>query len=116
MLCLFFKEADTPIKVHQDVNLFATEFTELDQSVTFTIQPNRMAYLLCMEGSISLSSATSDSSVTAVKHDAVELQGADEAVTVTVTARELEDREGGKSAHFMYFEMKQDAHGGRTDV
>lgn len=77
-----------------------------------------MAYLLCVEGSIQLSPDIPNSnSVVAVKHDAVEFQGNEESYTVTVTPHDLEEREGGgKSAHFIYFEMKQDAQGGRTDV
>lgn len=102
----------TPIKVHQDVNLFAAEFTDLDHSLQITIKPNRMAYLLCMEGSTKFDSEGQE--VVAVRHDAVELYGP---LTVNVSPLELEaTEEGGKSAHFMFFEMQQDSKGGRSDV
>lgn len=113
------KGVDTPIKVHQDVNLFTSELTDMSKSVTITINPDRMAYLLCMEGSIKLEDeSNSSNSVSAVKHDGVELQGqAQGPITVTVSPLELEETEGGKkSAHFIFFEMKQDAQCGRSDV
>jgi len=120
--------------VHQDVNLFAAELSAVGSTVAFTLRPGRMAYLLCVEGGVTLSTAgtagtdgsaaggescgaSSGGSVAAARHDAVELQGQGGAVEVRVSASALEAVEGGASAaHVIMFEMAQDTRGGRGDL
>ena len=86
-----------------------------------------MAYLLCIEGILHLSAAPTEggsseactaTTLTASRHDEVEIQGqAGGSVVVTVEATGVEPTEGGtQSAHFMVFEMKKDRQGGRTDI
>lgn len=119
----------TPIKVHQDLNLFVSELMQVGASVSFAVNPGRMAYLLCIEGAIELGGGGAVGDVQcaptqvckAERHDAVEIQGPTDRdaapVTVTVTASRLEAVEGGaQAAHFMMFEMKQDPRGGRGDL
>jgi len=122
------------------MNLFATEFDAVDNSVTLQLKPGRMAYLLCIEGAVTVSAEDSAQScdagasspvaggkgrnpVTARRHDAVELQGqgsgdaAAAAVAVSVKAAAVEAAEGAvKVAHFIVFEMPQDPRGGRKDL
>jgi hypothetical protein len=131
--------------VHQDINLFASELDAVGQAVTLQLKPGRMAYLLCVEGAVTVSTAEATAStevtaagpasdanplaggkgrspVTARRHDAVELQGQGAsgtaaAVAVTVTAVAVEAAEGGKAvSHFIVFEMAQDPRGGRKDL
>lgn len=110
------KDANTPIKVHQDMNLYVTEFSEVNKSVTFTLSAGRMIYLLCMEGEVSVGTNQGESSIIASKHDAVEMQGAKNDLIVTISSTKVEETEGGiPSAHVLFFEMKQDGKGGRSD-
>lgn len=122
------------------MNLFATEFDAVDNAVSLELKPGRMAYLLCIEGAVTVSAdesaqSCSDSGgasplaggkgrnpVTARRHDAVELQGQGDAgnaaaVTVSVKAAAVEAAEGAVTvAHFIVFEMLQDPRGGRKDL
>lgn len=123
------------------MNLIATEFGAVDNAVFLELKPGRMAYLLCIEGAVTVSAdesaqSCSDSGgasplvggkgrspVTARRHDAVELQGqgdaarAAAAVTVSVKAAAVEAAEGAVAvAHFIVFEMPQDPRGGRKDL
>ncbi len=43
------KESDAPIKIHQDVNVYAT-ILSAGKSIDFNVGGNRQAYLVCMEG------------------------------------------------------------------
>jgi redox-sensitive bicupin YhaK (pirin superfamily) len=43
------KENNAPIKVHQDINVYATTLSE-GKSIDFKVGENRQAYLACLEG------------------------------------------------------------------
>jgi hypothetical protein len=126
--------------VHQDVNLYVAEFSAEGQAASFDLKPGRMAYLLCVEGGVTLTAAPKVAaagpaggeagvcpaveagpldSAALGRHDAVEMQGSSSAgvVTVTVAASGLEAVEGGGTgAHVLMFEMAQDKRGGRKDI
>ena len=61
---------DIPIQINQDVNIYVTEL-DVDKSLIFNLLPKRQAYLLCIEGDITLTNT--DTTTTLEKHDAAEL-------------------------------------------
>mmetsp|Transcript_18944 Transcript_18944/g.47920 ORF Transcript_18944/g.47920 Transcript_18944/m.47920 type:complete len:279 (-) Transcript_18944:95-931(-) len=66
----------TPIKIEQDANFYVAELDE-GVAVDLDLRANRQAYLLCIEGSVSIEATTEDA-VCAEKldeHDASELFG-----------------------------------------
>ena len=63
----------TPIKISQDCNIYVTELDN-SQTLSFPMKAARQAYLLCMEGQISLQIENSDQSEISLKqHDAAEI-------------------------------------------
>ena len=62
----------TPIKINQDANIHVTEVNQ-GQSVTFTLNPGRQAYLLCMEGNAIVEGAHGVETLD--RHDAAEIFG-----------------------------------------
>jgi quercetin 2,3-dioxygenase len=73
---------DTPIKINQDANIFVSELDPVNgelvpTSVTYTLPVNRQAYLVCVEGSVSVSSTVNDKpqTIELVRHDAAEIVG-----------------------------------------
>jgi redox-sensitive bicupin YhaK (pirin superfamily) len=48
--------SDTPIGIEQDANMFVVEM-DANQSVHFPVKNDRMAYVLCVEGSVKLTTA-----------------------------------------------------------
>eukprot|EP00924_Labyrinthula_sp_SR-Ha-C_P002751 snap_masked-scaffold_13-processed-gene-6.26-mRNA-1 protein AED:0.01 eAED:0.01 QI:0/-1/0/1/-1/1/1/0/271 len=96
-------EANTPIKVNQDVNLHVSELKE-GEAVSFKIAKGRQAYFLMVESDEKLVSVKSEAEGSGQcthlqlrSHDAAKIKSGQ---NVTVTAPE-----GGK-AHFLYMEMK----------
>ncbi len=47
-------KGQAPLYVCQDVNLYVSELTEKDKSVSFSLEEGRQAYLNCFEGSINI--------------------------------------------------------------
>ncbi len=43
-----------PLYILQDINVFVSELTDKEQSVSFTLNKNRQAYIYCFEGSIDI--------------------------------------------------------------
>jgi len=100
----------TPVKVHQDVDAYASEL-ELGKSVALNLPPGRMAYLLCVEGSVRLNGEKE-----LRRHDGAEITG-DGGGKVTVEAIDVEDVEGGKKvAHILVFAMRSVPDAGRKDM
>jgi redox-sensitive bicupin YhaK (pirin superfamily) len=66
---------ETPVKINQDVNMYVTELDE-GGSLGFTLQKGRMAYTLCIEGSISIFGDHGTESLQ--QHDAAQLLGQNE--------------------------------------
>lgn len=99
----------TPVKINQDVNAFASEL-DIGQSVTLKLPPGQMAYLLCVEGSVTLNNEKD-----LKKYDAAELTGS--GGEVTIEAAEVENVEGGeKVAHILCFVMPSSPGAGRGDL
>jgi len=48
--------ADTPVKINQDGNIFVAEL-DPGMELSYTLKPDRQAYILCLEGSLHLSSS-----------------------------------------------------------
>ena len=111
--------AVAPVKINQDLDCFVAE---LEQGVQLTheLLNNRQAYLLCIEGSITMSGhATSNETAgtqTLRKYDACEITGT--GGTLVVCAVETETTEQGTAlAHVMLFVMASDDRAaGRRDL
>lgn len=87
------ESADTPVKINQDGNIFVTEL-DAGHEVTFDLKADRQAYVLCLEGSMQLSSSTVSEDL--VQHDACKAFGA---TTLTVKA-------GAEGTHVLMVEMQ----------
>uniref|UniRef100_A0A7S4KAJ6 Pirin N-terminal domain-containing protein n=1 Tax=Guillardia theta TaxID=55529 RepID=A0A7S4KAJ6_GUITH len=85
--------AKTPVKINQDVNMFASELSG-GKTVDLTLEKGRQAYLLCMEGKVQVTSSTVNESLQ--RHDAAEVVG-------PATLKLEADQAGG--AHLLYVEM-----------
>ena len=93
---------DIKVRVHQDINVYATETTE---PVDFTLQPGRQAYLLCVDGNVDITASATTKSLE--RHDAAELYGPGD-FSFTPPA--------GKNCHLLMFEMAAVPRSGRTDA
>ena len=123
----------TPVTMHQDVNMFTSELLPSSNGrgrpPPFRLAKGRMAYLLCVEGSVSMApgktggreassceeSATGGppgSAVALVRHDAVEIVARSGPAEFTIENTGLP----GESALVLMFEMKMDSNGGRSDL
>jgi redox-sensitive bicupin YhaK (pirin superfamily) len=80
-----------PLYVCQDVNLYVSELTEKDRSVSFSLEEGRQAYLNCIEGSINIEGYPSLG-----ERDSLELHG----------KSELDISLASDNAHFILLEMK----------
>lgn len=67
------RHVDTPVKLHQDVQLYASE-VDAGNSVEFDFAEDRIGYILCIEGSMDVTGAhgTLEKLVT---HDAADIKG-----------------------------------------
>jgi redox-sensitive bicupin YhaK (pirin superfamily) len=92
-----------PIKINQDANIFVTEVSH-GNTVNFEIKQGRQAYLLCIDGSVNLSTESGNAEL--LKHDAAELVG-------PLTFRNSPT--GSSPAHLLIVEMEASGTG-RTDV
>jgi len=101
-------DVTTPVKVNQDINVYVTELEE-NAKVPLLLREGRQAYLLCVEGSVSLQKQEAESESDILEHldqhDALEVQGE--------TTLELKAR--GQKAHLLLFEMQRDG-SGRIDL
>ena len=79
----------TPVKIHQDCNVFATEMSPNVASKALSIGKDRQAYLLCMEGSCKIAGQDMQ------RHDSAEIKG----------PLELELLSGSAGAYVLVFEM-----------
>uniref|UniRef100_A0A6B2LDJ4 Pirin N-terminal domain-containing protein n=1 Tax=Arcella intermedia TaxID=1963864 RepID=A0A6B2LDJ4_9EUKA len=63
-----------PVKVHQDVNIYATLLSPL-QSLGFTLGEERQGYLVCLEGEVEVSWDEGKGKERLERHDAAEIKG-----------------------------------------
>lgn len=90
--------ADTPIKIHQDVDLSVAEL-DAGKDVMYNLKAGRMAYLLDMEGEVTVTAADATNSLELVRHDAADLFGP---ASLTLVA-------GGSGAHLLLVDMASTA-------
>lgn len=95
--------AQTAVKVNQDANIFATE-VEAGRSVSMDLSAGRQGYLVCMEGSATVS-LPGQPPADLGRHDAAEVYGGG-VLTVEAT---------GEGAHLLLVEMAHTGKG-RTDL
>lgn len=98
-------KVQTPVAVVQDVDAFASEL-ERGQGVTYELPAGRQAYLLCIEGSVSVNGKTLH------RHDACEIKGGG---PIEISATETEETQHGNVAHILVFAMAE-AGSGRKDI
>jgi redox-sensitive bicupin YhaK (pirin superfamily) len=101
-----------PIQISQDCNIYVTEL-DASQQLLFPLQANRQAYLLCLEGQVSIQIQGSDQQqpqvVTLDQHDAAEL-------FVTAADTQLVTRASDSSStHVLMVEMAYTGRG-RSDL
>lgn len=110
--------SDTPIRIEQDANMFVVEM-DADECVDFLVKNDRMAYVLCVEGSVKLTTADGGNEVILQRHDGCEVTpgNGSENITLTFSAIGSEEVEGADiSAHVLMFEMAHVDGSGRNDV
>jgi redox-sensitive bicupin YhaK (pirin superfamily) len=98
---------DTPVKIAQDMNCYAAEL-ERGKSTNVTLDKERQAYLLCVEGELEVNGQKME------KYDGMEIQG-DEASALEIKATGVEETENGQVAHFLMFDMPLVHGSGRSD-
>jgi quercetin 2,3-dioxygenase len=102
------KDASTlaPVKIHQDVDAYAAEL-ELGQPITYELPKGRQAYLLCIEGGLSINDKALN------KYDACEITNGG---SIHMVATNTETTENGDVAHILLFVMPAVPNSGRTDL
>ena len=100
------KSTSTEVEINQDVDAYASEL-DLGKKVTYDLPPGRMAYLICLEGGITINGKKLQ------RHDACEIT---KGGTLEIEATDVEDTENGKLAHFLMFVMKEVPGSGRKDI
>lgn len=89
-------EKNVPVKVQQDVNMFVTEISK-GKTLELTLQPARQAYILCMEGGVSINDVVLE------RHDSM---------TAVPTSNEKTNfrfsTSKDKTAHILVVEMEAD--------
>ncbi|KAL7506803.1 hypothetical protein ACHAXN_004044 [Cyclotella atomus] len=99
----------TPVEIEQDANLYVAEM-DAGQSLSFEVSKNRMAYILCVDGSVKVTSGSSE--VGLGRHDGCEVTPDN-----VSNGAELHFRTGDDMpAHVLMFEMEYTGGiAGRTD-
>lgn len=101
-----------PIQINQDANIHVAEL-DAGRSVHFEVQEGRQAYLLCLEGSVTLQGSGLGKNDLALqeqldRHDAAEIYGP---LSFTLTAETLVDTKEG--AHMLLVDMPYTGQGRR---
>lgn len=100
---------DTPVKLNQDVNCFAGEL-ELGKCLSVDLPKGRQAYLLCLEGTLTVNGNT------LARHDACEITGSGDGTPLEIEATGVEQTENGEVGHFLMFDMNEVKGSGRKDL
>jgi redox-sensitive bicupin YhaK (pirin superfamily) len=112
------ESTDTPVQIEQDANLFVAEM-DPKQSIDLEIKSDRMAYVLCVEGSVKLDDGNGKE-VTLERHDGCEIipVKSGDAGKVKFEAVGSEKAEDGTDigAHVLVYEMKRVEGAGRRDI
>ena len=109
------KSTDTPVQIEQDANLFVAEMDD-GQTLDFQLKENRMAYALCVEGSVKLQDGNGE--VVLQRHDGCEIKPDEKDGKLTFEAIGSEKVEDGSelAAHVLVFEMANVEGSGRKDL
>lgn len=99
-------EVSTPVKISQDADAHAAEL-DLGQKIVHDLSEGRQAYLLCLEGEVTVNGKKLG------RHDACEIVGGG---PLEIEATGVEDTENGKLAHILMFSMKEVPGSGRKDL
>lgn len=99
----------TPVEINQDVDAFATEL-EMDKCVEMDLPEGRMAYLLCVEGGVTVNGKRHQLE----KHDAAEITGSSGG-KLEIEATNTEETATGNVAHVLMFTMPAKEGAGRSD-
>jgi hypothetical protein len=54
IICSSKNKDHAPLYICQDINVYVSELTEKDRSISFTLKEDRQAYIYCFEGSINI--------------------------------------------------------------
>lgn len=100
------KGVETPVKISQDADTFATEL-DLGQKVVHEMPKGRQAYLICLEGKVKVNGKELE------RQDACEITGGG---AIEIEATGVEETENGEVAHVLMFSMKEVPGSGRKDV
>lgn len=106
------RSADSPVQISTDANIFVAEIAAAkgsgkEQVLPLVIAPGRQAYLLCMEGQLTVGGGESkEEAITLAQHDAAEVL--DGALLVVETV--------GGYAHVLVVEMAAQPGSGRRDL
>eukprot|EP00804_Cyclotella_cryptica_P017622 CCRYP_006758-RA/>CCRYP_006758-RA protein AED:0.42 eAED:0.42 QI:0/-1/0/1/-1/1/1/0/290 len=101
----------TPVEIEQDANLFVAEL-DRGQSISFIANHDRMAYILCVEGTVNVSSGAYE--VKMDRHDGCEVTPV---ASSYASSKDLVFRAGDEaSAHVLVFEMEHIQGAGRKDI
>jgi redox-sensitive bicupin YhaK (pirin superfamily) len=92
--CVDNAKTDAPIRIHQDVNLYATALSA-GKTIDFEIKTGRQAYLVLIEGAALVTAKTSGEKATLNERDAAEI--ANEGVSIKAQGE----------AHALIIEMKK---------
>ncbi|KAL7533259.1 hypothetical protein ACHAXR_005130 [Thalassiosira sp. AJA248-18] len=109
---------DTPVQIEQDANLYVAEMDRDGLSLDFQLKKDRMAYALCVEGSVKLHDG-SGKEVILEQHDGCEIKSVrNDGGALKVEAMGSEKMENGTdiSAHVLVFEMAHVEGAGRKDL
>lgn len=99
-----------PVQVNQDIDGYASEM-DLGQKISYELDAQRQAYLLCIEGSVTINGKKLE------KHDACEIIGGDDEPTqLEIEAKSTEQTESGDVAHIFMYCMRKEPGSGRRDL
>jgi redox-sensitive bicupin YhaK (pirin superfamily) len=111
----------TPIKINQDANILVSELSQGAEPVVYELQSGRQAYMVCVEGKVSVST-TDNREIALERHDAAEIVGP---ATITVKVDRDATSSAGESsesisqhssaAHLLMVEMAKAGYG-RSDL
>jgi quercetin 2,3-dioxygenase len=113
---------NAPVRINQDVDCYAAEL-EMGAQVVLELPKGRMAYMVCIEGSVSVASESMKRDATIAcnsqhyqmcRHDGCEITGTGGAISITAT--ETETTENGELAHILVFTMAAVPNAGRSDL
>jgi redox-sensitive bicupin YhaK (pirin superfamily) len=99
----------TPVQIEQDANLFVAEMDQ-GRYLSLSLEENRMAYILCVEGSVKVKISSDGDEVNLQRHDGCEVTPISKDKGGELVFRSDE------AAHVLVFEMEAVEGAGRRDI